>query len=110
MNILSKHTGAQKTVEFIDHLARLAQEIPPDQMLNDAAGSYIAKEYLEGIVQSARELIAHREWLTGLENTLENLYEVDFRMDAEILASAEAALKLAATASSQMELISLLRK
>jgi hypothetical protein len=110
MNILRKHTGTQKTIEFIDHLARLAEEMAPDQMLKDAAGSYTAKAYLEGIVQSARELIAHREWLIGLENALENLYEVDFRLDAETLAPAEAALKLAATASTQMELIALLRK
>ena len=109
---MSKHTnvGHQKTTEFINQLESLAQGIDGKNVNKIRNGENNEKEYLELLVKEARELLQYNEWLVALENTIDNLCEIDYKLEDEVIQLAVMALEAANTRSDRIELIKFLKK
>lgn len=101
--------GKSKTIEFIKKLEILAGSVDELRVVRDESGEYNEKNYLQNLVKEANELIAYHEWLIALENTLDNLHEVNYKLSDDILELAEAALESVPDKSGRQELIGLLR-
>ena len=92
MDVFS-NTGRIYTQKFLDALQAWSATIAPHQEVQDSLNKHNKKQYIEYVVNSARDLLKYGEWLIALENTLENLYEVNIQLNPSILQHAEKALK-----------------
>ena len=105
------NVGKTKAIEFIDMLEVLSQRATEDILWTDSRGKkYNEKQYLEHLVKEARELIKYNEWLVALENAVDNLLEIDYKLDSNVLALASAAFKASTNESERLKLIDLLEK
>ncbi|MDI3320747.1 hypothetical protein [Pinibacter soli] len=77
--------GKQKTIEFIDQIEAVAKKENFDNCVKDGVSEYNEKMYLTRLVAIARELILYNEWFIALENTIDNLFEVDYKLDSDIV-------------------------
>ena len=85
--------GSEKTIEFVDSLSRQAENVNISSTVQDSLGKqYNEKEYLNNIIESAYQFIEYGEWQIALENTLDNLCEVNYKLNSDLLDSAKAAL------------------
>lgn len=105
-----ENIGHNKTTEFINQLELLSIKADKERMIESVGGKYCEKDYLVHLVKEARELLKYNEWLIALENTLDNLCEVDYKLEGEILDLASDAMKVAANLSDRAGLIELLKK
>lgn len=94
-------TGYQKTIEFINQLGLLAQSIDGKSLNKIQNDERKEKEYLELLVKEARELLRFNEWLVALENTIDNLCEIDYKLEEKVIQLAVTALEAADTQSGQ---------
>ena len=84
--------GKEKTNEFINSIENLLVSIDDSRMVSDPAGNYNEKDYLGRLVKNARELVFYGEWLIALENAVDNLCGINYKLDTDILDLAESAL------------------
>lgn len=77
------------TRQFIDKLENLAKEESSKKEFIQAfmpqTRKYQKSYYLKYVVGEARDFLQYNEWLIALENTVDNLYETDIKLDVEIL-------------------------
>lgn len=88
------NVGKQKAIEFIDKLESTLENVDTNNIVENAFNSYNEKEYLENLIKEARELIKYNEWGIALENTIDNLLEVNYKLDDDLITSAVDALKV----------------
>lgn len=69
--------------EFIKRIELLLENTRQTEYVQDAAGSYLKRTYLEHLIHEAKELEKYGEYRIALENTLENLNEVSLSIDEE---------------------------
>src|SRR6476619_4592482 len=89
---MSESKGKTKTKEFIRHVALLSQSAS-DRIVFGYRGEEPEKDFLKQIIADASDLVEHNEWGVALENLIDNLYEVDFKIDDMAVMLAEDALK-----------------
>lgn len=103
--------GETKVKEFINVLESLSQKASEDIYYESPQGQNSnEKEYLSSLINQARELIEHNEWYVALENTLDNLHEINYKLEGKVLDLASAAFESVPTKSDRANLIDLLRK
>lgn len=103
--------GKTRTIEFIDILESFSRKANEGAFYTHSRGEKCnEKQYLEHLVKEARELIKYNEWHVALENTVDNLLEIDYKLDSNVLDLASAAFKAAANESDRLKLIDSLRK
>ncbi|WP_343614528.1 hypothetical protein [Flavobacterium sp.] len=88
------NVGKQRAIEFIDKLESTLENVDTNNIVENAFNSYNEKEYLENLIKEARELIKYNEWGIALENTIDNLLEVNYKLDDDLITSAVDALKV----------------
>ncbi len=79
-------TGKRLTNSFIDELEKIVNS--PD---SENSNLYLTED-VKHIIKEARELLDYNEWLIALENTIDNLYEIDIRLPSYIINIAKDAL------------------
>ena len=80
------HNGKEKTLEFIEQIKKIANNLNPENIVKDSLGKELnEKEYLNYICKDASELTDYNEWYIALENVLYNLHEVYYKLDESIL-------------------------
>lgn len=76
-------SSGQKAVELlIDHIDQLSKESAASQ-----------KELMINFLADAKEHSEYNEWGLAMENLLENIYEIDFKVDTTTIQLAKAAFK-----------------
>ena len=84
--------GSEKTREFVKRIEILIASIEDSQTVKDSAGDELnEKEYLRYIINNASDLLNHGEWLIALEDLLDNLAEVNYKLDIDIWSLAKSA-------------------
>jgi hypothetical protein len=71
-----------KTREFLRHVQVLGQN-SSNRIVDGFQKT--EKELINKFTADTEELISHNEWGIGLENLLNNLYEIEFRLDMEAI-------------------------
>lgn len=98
--------GKIKTMEFIDHLELLSQNASEDTFHIDSRGEKCnEKQYLKHLVKKARELIDYNEWFVALENTIDNLSEINYKLESRVLNLASEALTAGSNKSDRLKVI-----
>lgn len=85
-----ENNSEKYTIEFVNYIECLSTTASTNSI---AETGYNEKAYLEKLVKDAREYIKYNEWIVGLEILLDNLYEVDYKIDKKYLEIAKNALK-----------------
>lgn len=97
--------GKQKTIEFINQIEQLAEKTKENYIVEDSRGKYNEKNYLKKLVNEAKELIDHNEWFIALENTIDNLYEIDYKLEKYVLNQAAEAITNSAMDNSRSDIL-----
>ncbi|GEM_PF-1812432 len=79
------NAGKLKTIEFINELELLSETINSDSIVKDVFNSYNELKYIERLIKEARELIQYNEWIIALENTISNLFEIDYKLNINLI-------------------------
>ena len=86
------NTGRDKTSEFVNRIEKLIDSISDSGTVTDSVGDeHNEKDYLKYLVKNANELIHYGEWLIALEILLDNLAEVNYKLDNDIWSLAKSA-------------------
>ncbi|MDR0287813.1 MAG: hypothetical protein LBI03_08965, partial [Clostridiales bacterium] len=87
--------GKDEMRELVNRIAQLADSISDSGTVTDSVGIYNEKKYLQRLVEDANELLCHGEWLIALENILDNLAKVNYKLEPGIWCFAKRASKCA---------------
>lgn len=102
--------GREYSRLLIDGLEKLAGTVDESSIVKDSMGIYNEKDYLLHIVKDARHLIRYGEWYIAVENTIDNLCEVDYKLDNDLVLLVEKALKCGDDRENHLSLLDLLRR
>ncbi len=80
----------KKTIELVKHVGYLS-EGATDRVIE--AFGLTEKQLVHKFIADTKEYIEYNEWGVGLENLLENLYEISFPLDEKTLLLAKEALR-----------------
>jgi hypothetical protein len=79
-----------KTKDFLRHVQVLGQNSSDRQV---HGFQETEKELIKKFTADAEDLIDHNKWGVGLENLLNNLYEIEFSLDKKAIDLAKEAIK-----------------
>jgi hypothetical protein len=82
--------GETKTRDFLKHIELLGQNASDRLVIGFQKTE---RELLHEFIADTKELIEHNEWGVGLENLMNNLYEIDFKVDSRAIDLARAAIQ-----------------
>jgi len=82
--------GEMRTKEFVRYIETLSKNAS-DRIVAGFEDSQ--KEIMERYLVDTWDLIKHNESVIGLENLLNNIYEVDFKIDKKAIELAKAAIQ-----------------
>lgn len=68
---------------FVNRIEDLSKSEDANNYVEDAAGKYLKRNFLETAVSDAKKLIRYGEYKIALENLLENLNEVSIMLDED---------------------------
>lgn len=85
-----KSRSKKKTQIFTYYLQSLGENAS-DKIVEGFQKS--EKDLVKRFVVEAQDLIDHNEWERGLENLLDNIYEIDFPVDEKAIVLAKEAIR-----------------
>ncbi len=70
---------------FVDYVEKQIGLLNPQTYVQDEQGVYQKDLYIENVISDAKELIGYGEGVIGIENMLDNLYEISLTIDTNAI-------------------------